>query len=138
MEITLEVLFKVFFIGIAIDFIAGILAAAKEGGLKSRRCSEGMFRSIGECIVLCIFIVLDYFIPQISAYIGTFIIGFIFKEGLSIVENLVRSFKSFQHVLLAEISDLDKVEGIGEVRAKTIKQSLKKMQEQFAFDNILL
>ena len=56
----------------------------------------------------------------------------------SIVENLVRSFKSFQHVLLAEISDLDKVEGIGEVRAKTIKQSLKKMQEQFAFDNILL
>ena len=90
MEITLEVLFKVFFIGIAIDFIAGILAAAKEGGLKSRRCSEGMFRSIGECIVLCIFIVLDYFIPQISAYIGTFIIGFIFKEGLSIVENLGR------------------------------------------------
>ena len=33
---------------------------------------------------------------------------------------------------------LDKVEGIGEVRAKTIKQSLKKMQEQFAFDNILI
>ena len=56
----------------------------------------------------------------------------------SIVENLVKSFKSFQHVLLAEISDLDKVDGIGEVRAKTIKQSLKKMQEQFAFDNILI
>lgn len=90
MEITLEVLFKVFFVGIAIDFVAGILAAAKEGGLKSRRCSEGMFRSFGECIVLGIFISLDYLIPQLSPYIATFIIGFIFKEGLSIVENLVR------------------------------------------------
>lgn len=90
MEITLEVLFKVFFIGIAVDFITGILAAAKEGGLKSRRCSEGMFRSFGECIVLGIFIALDYLVPQISTYIATFIVGFIFKEGLSIIENLVR------------------------------------------------
>ena len=56
----------------------------------------------------------------------------------TIVENLVKSFKSFQHILVAEISDLDNVEGIGEVRAKTIKQTLKKMQEQFAFDNILI
>ena len=56
----------------------------------------------------------------------------------SIVENLVKSFKSFQHILVAEISDLDKVEGIGEVRAGAIKQTLKKMQEQFAFDNILI
>ena len=56
----------------------------------------------------------------------------------TIIENLVKSFKSFQHILLAEINDLDKVDGIGEVRAKTIKQSLKKMQEQFAFDNIII
>ena len=56
----------------------------------------------------------------------------------SIVENLVKSFKSFQHILVAEINDLDRVDGIGEVRARTIKQTLKKMQEQFAFDNILI
>ena len=55
----------------------------------------------------------------------------------SIVENLVKSFKSFQHILIAEINDLVQVDGIGEVRARTIKQTLKKMQEQFAFDNIL-
>ena len=90
MEVTLEVLFKVFFIGIAIDFISGILAAAKEGGLKSRRCSEGMFRSFGECIVLGIFITLDYFMPVLNPYLTTFVLGFIFKEGLSIIENLVR------------------------------------------------
>ena len=55
----------------------------------------------------------------------------------SIVDNLVKSFKSFQHILVAEISDLDKVEGIGEVRAGAIKQYLKKMQEQFAFENLI-
>lgn len=56
----------------------------------------------------------------------------------NIVENLVESFKSFQHILAADIESLDEVEGIGEVRAKTIKQSLKRMQEQFVFDNIML
>ena len=52
----------------------------------------------------------------------------------NIVENLVDSFKSFQHILVADIESLDEVDGIGEVRAKTIKQSLKRMQEQFVFE----
>ena len=53
----------------------------------------------------------------------------------SIVDNLVKSFKSFQHILAADIPRLDEVDGIGEVRARTIKQSLRRMQEQFVFDN---
>lgn len=56
----------------------------------------------------------------------------------NIVENLVKSFKSFQHILAADIPTLDEVEGIGEIRARTIKQSLKRMQEQFIFDNLML
>lgn len=56
----------------------------------------------------------------------------------NIVENLIKSFKSFQHILVADIPTLDEVDGIGEVRARTIKQSLKRMQEQFVFDNIML
>jgi diadenylate cyclase len=52
----------------------------------------------------------------------------------NIVENLVISFKSFQHILAADIESLDEVDGIGEVRARTIKQSLKRMQEQFMFE----
>ena len=55
----------------------------------------------------------------------------------NIVENLVDSFKSFQHILAADIESLDEVDGIGEVRAKNIKQSLKRMQEQFIFDNLI-
>ena len=54
----------------------------------------------------------------------------------NIVTNLVKAFKSFQHILLADVDKLDEVEGIGEVRARTIKQSLRRMQEQFMFDNL--
>ena len=56
----------------------------------------------------------------------------------NIVENLVLSYKSFQHILAADIESLDEVDGIGEVRARTIKQSLRRMQEQFVFDNEIL
>lgn len=56
----------------------------------------------------------------------------------AIVNNLVKTFKSFQHVLAADIQKLDEVEGIGEVRARTIKQSLSRMQEQFMFDNLMI
>ncbi len=56
----------------------------------------------------------------------------------NIVENLVKKFKSFQHILAADIPKLDEVDGIGEVRARTIKQSLIRMQEQFVFDNLTI
>lgn len=60
------------------------------------------------------------------------------KMPSNIVDNLIKSFKSFQHILVADIPTLDEVEGIGEVRAKTIRQALKRMQEQFVFDNVML
>ena len=60
------------------------------------------------------------------------------KVPSNIVDNLVKYFKSFQHILLAEIEELDKGDGIGEVRALNIKQTLKRMQEQFVFDNIMV
>ena len=56
----------------------------------------------------------------------------------NIVTNLVKTFKSFQHILLADVDKLDEVEGIGEVRARTIKQALRRMQEQFMFDNLIV
>ncbi len=56
----------------------------------------------------------------------------------NIVDNLIKTFKSFQHILIADIPELDSVEGIGEIRARTIKQSLQRMQEQFVFDRMLI
>ena len=88
-NITLETLFLVFFVGIIVDFITGILVAAKQGKLKSRTCSNGMFRSIGECILLATFIFIATYVPGFELLFSTFVVGFIFKEGLSIAENLV-------------------------------------------------
>ena len=89
-EIKLETLFIIFFGAIVVDFITGVLVGAKEGKLKSRTCSNGIFRTMGEFVILTIFLCIDYLIPRISGMLGTFIIGFIFKEALSIVENLIR------------------------------------------------
>ena len=55
----------------------------------------------------------------------------------NIIENLVQGFESFQHIIEASIEQLDNVEGIGEVRARNIKSSLRRMQEQFVFDNMI-
>lgn len=59
------------------------------------------------------------------------------KMPSNIVDNLVKSFKSFQHILIADIPILDEVDGIGEIRARAIKQALQRMQEQFVFDKLL-
>ena len=88
--ITLESLFILFFGAIIIDFLTGVLASAKEGKLKSRTCSNGIFRTMGEFVILTMFLCIDYLIPGISAMLSTFIIAFIFKEGLSIIENLIK------------------------------------------------
>ena len=88
--ITLENFFTIFFIAIVIDFLTGVMVAAKEGKLKSRACSNGIFRTMGEFIILTIFLCIDYIIPNISGMLSTFVIAFIFKEGLSIIENLIK------------------------------------------------
>jgi len=56
----------------------------------------------------------------------------------NVVENLVKSFKSFTQIIEADIGKLDEVEGIGEVRAKSIKQHLRRMQDQFLFENAII
>ena len=88
--ITLENLFLLFFIAIIIDFVTGVIVGAKQGKLKSRTCSNGIFRTMGEFVILTIFLCIDCLVPNISAMLSTFIIAFIFKEGLSVIENLIK------------------------------------------------
>ena len=88
--ITLENLFLLFFGAIIVDFLTGVLVGAKEGKLKSRTCSNGIFRTMGEFILLTIFLCIDYIVPNISAMLSTFVLAFVFKEGLSIIENLIK------------------------------------------------
>lgn len=51
-----------------------------------------------------------------------------------IIHNLVEKFQNFPNVLSATIEDLDDVDGIGEVRARTIKEGLKRIQDQVFID----
>lgn len=51
-----------------------------------------------------------------------------------IINNLVERFGTLPHVLMATIEELDSVDGIGEVRARTIKEGLKRIQEQMFID----
>lgn len=113
-QITLKTLFTLFFIAIILDFISGIIASAKEGRLKSRTCSDGMFRSIGECLILFIFITVSKYIPSLEEMFKVFMLGFIFKESLSIVENLVRLDvwipESIKRLLEVGVDKIDKGE----------------------------
>lgn len=51
-----------------------------------------------------------------------------------IIQNLVEGFKSLPRTMMATIEELDEVEGIGDVRARTIKEGLKRIQEQVFID----
>lgn len=51
-----------------------------------------------------------------------------------IIQNLVETFQYFPHVMMATIEELDEVDGIGEVRARAIKEGLKRIQEQVFID----
>ncbi|GGG90715.1 DNA integrity scanning diadenylate cyclase DisA [Paenibacillus radicis (ex Gao et al. 2016)] len=53
---------------------------------------------------------------------------------LMIMNNLIERFGRLPHVLMATIEELDEVDGIGEVRARAIKDGLKRIQEQMFID----
>lgn len=53
---------------------------------------------------------------------------------MPVVENLVVHFKTLKRAYNATINELDEVDGIGEVRAKTIKDGLKRLREQALLD----
>lgn len=53
---------------------------------------------------------------------------------ISIITNLVLHFHNLPRIMMATIQELDEVEGIGEVRARAIKDGLKRIQEQVFID----
>jgi len=53
---------------------------------------------------------------------------------LVVIDNLLKQFASFQKILKASTEQLDDVEGIGEIRARAIKEGLRRLQEQVLLD----
>lgn len=55
----------------------------------------------------------------------------------TVIENLVKHFNELKGVMEASYDELDKVEGIGEARAKAIKNGLRRLREQIMLDKQL-
>lgn len=53
----------------------------------------------------------------------------------SVIENLVKHFNELKFVIDASTSELDKVEGIGEARARAIRNGLRRIKEQIYLKN---
>ena len=66
-----------------------------------------------------------YVIPR-----GYRILSKIPRLPVTIIDNLILEFGNFQKVLKATIDQLDDVDGIGEIRARYIKEGLRRLQEQ--------
>jgi diadenylate cyclase len=61
---------------------------------------------------------------------GYRILSYVSRLPSSIIENLVNHFGNLQNIIKADIPQLDEVEGIGEIRAKNIKDGLRRIREQ--------
>lgn len=65
---------------------------------------------------------------------GYRVLSMIPRLPTNIIDNLVKEFSSLNGIVNANIQQLDDVEGIGEVRARTIKEGLRRMRDQILFD----
>ena len=52
----------------------------------------------------------------------------------AVLENVIEEFHTLQGILKASLAELDDVEGIGEIRARSIKDGLRRFQEQSIID----
>ncbi len=55
----------------------------------------------------------------------------------TVIENIVEYFKNFQKILKASTEELYEVDGIGEVRAKNIKDGIRRVKDQVLLDRHL-
>lgn len=65
---------------------------------------------------------------------GYRILSMVPRLPTNVIENLISSFRNLRGILASSIEELDDVDGIGEVRARYINSSLKRMREQTLFD----
>ena len=72
-------------------------------------------------------------VPLMDALIsprGYRMINKIPRIPVNVIENLVKHFKEMKRVIEASYEELDNVEGIGDARAKAIKNGLRRLKEQ--------
>lgn len=65
---------------------------------------------------------------------GYRILGKIPRLPATVTDNLISTFKTLQRIMTASIAELDDVDGIGEVRARAIKDGLRRLKELTLLD----
>ena len=88
-NITLEVLYYIFALFVAMDILTGVVKAWKNGRMKSRTLRDGLFGSIAEIILLFICMLVNYLIPIARPVIFILFVWMNVKELTSICENLL-------------------------------------------------
>ena len=76
-------------------------------------------------------------VPLVDTFIsprGFRMLNKIPRIPFGVIENLIKRFKELKGVMEASYEQLDKVEGIGEARAKAIKNGLRRLREQIMID----
>lgn len=56
------------------------------------------------------------------------------RLSMTLIHNMVKHFHRLPRIMMATIEELDEVDGIGEMRARAIKDGLKRIQEQVFID----
>lgn len=107
-----EVLFKMdiflqaYLILMVSDFVTGFLKAWKSEGFKSRKIRDGVIRVVGEIVAIVVCGVLDVIMDLKGVGILSVKMLFIFKEVVSINENLGLIGVNLPKFILDKISDL--------------------------------
>lgn len=79
-------------------------------------------------------------VPMIDTLIsprGYRILNKVPRIPASVIENLIKHFKELTAILDATTDDLDQVEGIGEARARAIRNGLRRIKEQVSLNKQL-
>ncbi|GFP77902.1 DNA integrity scanning diadenylate cyclase DisA [Clostridium fungisolvens] len=79
-------------------------------------------------------------VPMIDTLIsprGYRILNKVPRIPTTVIENLIKHFKELTAILDATTDDLDKVEGIGEARARAIRNGLRRIKEQVSLNKQL-
>lgn len=74
-------------------------------------------------------------LEQAVAPRGYRILAKIPRLPMPVIENMVKKFEDLSTIMDATIEELDDVEGIGEVRARAIKNGLRRIREQVLVDS---
>ena len=104
--VSMDKWLQVYLIFKALDFLTGFLKAYKVEGFKSRKLRDGVVSTVGELVALLFSGVLDSLLGLNVIMLSTQSL-FVFKEAISIVENLGLIGVHLPEFLKDKIQDLN-------------------------------